>query len=144
MKIQIAQNSKISLDNILSIKNKLFYEYYKKNRKKISKNIPREYTWGTCLNTLLLSLQKLILEKEGGVVINDIGYFCYIMLPKKSRRLSFIKSKYIYKPHFFGFENFKFWTFQSAFDISINRHNSTGNKKRELHYSLFNNLKIRL
>ena len=134
-----------NLKDILDVNSKLFYEHYKTVRKQPTKTIVRQYTWGTCVNTLFKSITELIAEKEGGVIVNDFGYFCYIMIPKKTRRGAHIKATFDYRPYFFGSGHFKWWNFEGNFTFFIKEPRRFGNKKkRELNYTIFNKLKIRL
>lgn len=135
------KNKDNALYNTLDIINTKFYQEYRKNRKKVSKKVCDEYKWGTCINTIFKSIEELLVEKEGGVVINDIGYFAYVMMPKKIRHPLTKKTRFNYSPYFFGFGNFKKWTMEGSFSYKTVL---SGNlKKRELHYTLFNNLKIK-
>jgi hypothetical protein len=139
------KDKEVKLRNILDITDSYFYEDYKKNRKNLSKNVCRETFWITCINTISKSIQTLMLEKEGGVILNDIGYFSYLMMPKKVRRINSFKSKFVYEPYFFGLGIFKDWTMEGTFPFKIRTPKSSNNlKKRELHYTLFNNIKIKL
>lgn len=137
--------NKNDLQDILDVRSKTIYEYYKANRKKTSPTLPKHESWATCANMLLKSIGNLLVEKEGGVMVNDVGYFAYIMIPKKTRTGFIKKSKFIYKPYFFGFGDFKDWTLQDTFIFNIKNPNRINQeKKRELHYTLFNNLKIKI
>jgi hypothetical protein len=131
--------------DILDVNSKIFYEHYKKTRKEPTEAVCRQYKWGTCLNTLFKSIAQLMVEKDGGVIVNNLGYFCYIMIPKKTRRGTPIKAKFDYRPYFFGSGHFKWWTFDRRFTFFIKDPRRFGNKKkRELNFTIFNKLKIRL
>lgn len=96
------------IDDFISLKDKEFYEYYKKNRKKVSKGVERYGDWTRAVARIMLSIRELIIKTEGGVYIENLGYFAVFRTHKKTSKKkkngnisTFIKS-YRYYPYFFG------------------------------------------
>lgn len=96
------------IDDFISLKDREFYGYYKKNRICISKGVERYADWTRAVARIMRSIGELIVTTEGGVYIENWGYFAifktYKKTDKKVKNLSitsYIKD-YRYYPYFFG------------------------------------------
>lgn len=102
------RTNKVKIDDFISLKDKEFYEYYKKNRKKVSKGIERYTDWSRAVGRILVSIRNLLIESEGGVYVENLGYFAVFKTYRKtdkSRKDGTIDSlikNYRYYPYFFG------------------------------------------
>lgn len=98
----------IEIDDFISLKDREFYEYYKKNRKSVSKGVERYADWSRAVARLMLSIKDLMIETEGGVFVEKLGYFAIFKTYKKTDKkkkngsLSTYIKDYRYYPYFFG------------------------------------------
>lgn len=97
------------------------YEFYRQNRRRVSPGINEYNLYKKTVRGLFAELARMISSAQGGVYITDLGYFCYIALPKKKRRgrgssiLQRFEKKAVFTPYFFPDENFKEFTMHGAF-----------------------------
>lgn len=138
----------------ISLKDREFYNYYKKNRKKTAKGIYQFEHFEKAVGGLMLALHELIVESEGGVFIENLGYFAVFETLKKTVRYnmydsslkSFIPAKRYY-PYFFGDVSnttFKNWTMNKTFSYFLVlkvRNQIKAGKKYKLFYSAVKKLK---
>lgn len=139
--------------DFISLKDREFYDYYKKNRKSPSLGVYQFSQFEKVVGGLMMSLRKLILEKEGGVFIEGLGYFAVFRTHKKTRKknsysntLQSLLPQYRWYPVFFGdigSPTFRHWTMSKAFVPELNRlikERISKGKKYKLYYSLLKNI----
>ena len=92
-----------------------FYEFYKKERKKVALAIDQYNYFVKAVNGLLLMIIRTAVYTKGGVHIKGLGYFCHVRTKRKRRDpieknpLIKFKKKYRYKLHFIPDEDLKEW-----------------------------------
>lgn len=122
-----------------------FYDYYIKNRKKYVKTFCRYAYWRKAIGSILLEIQREMVDNEGGVYISGFGYFAhYMAIDKKRVRFKKIvdfskvrkKRTYRYFPHFYPDEDFKFWEMDMNTRLAKDKINFKQGKKYKLHFEL--------
>ncbi len=63
--------------------NREFYDYYKENRTHQALAIDQYKYFVKAIGGLIITIKKLIQEKEGGVYIEGFGYFCIVKAKKR-------------------------------------------------------------
>ena len=99
------------------------YEFYRQNRRRCSVGINEYNLYKKTVNGLFAELSRMIPSVQGGVYITDLGYFCYIVNPKKmigsgkkiGSIISRLKKRTLFTPYFFPDEPFKEFTMHGAF-----------------------------
>lgn len=116
------------------------YDFYKKNRKTISKTIDQYNYFKKAVEGVIRTLIDLFLENEEGVCIRDLGYFCMVKTKNKKKiknpsSTSILKKyikRYVYKPYMFPDVMYENWSMEYGFSKNINvkiKRNSTKNYK---------------
>ena len=103
-----------------SIMDREVYEFYRENRKKVAKGINDFNLFKKAVGGYFSLVKQVMEESEGGVYLNNIGYFCYVISTKKKKPTrSNITSiilrntkRYIYFP--FIFTDFGDFSFREA------------------------------
>lgn len=118
------------------------YDFYKKNRKTISKTIDQYNYFRKAVEGIIITLTELFLENEQGVCIKDLGYFCMIRTKNKKRiknpsSTSILKKytrRYVYKPYMFSDIMYDNWTMEHTFSKQLHiKLKQNTNKKYEIH-----------
>lgn len=132
--------NKDSFFNYTSLLDREVYDFYRENRYRAANGINDYNLYKKAVGGLFELLRKMVMESEGGVYIENLGYFCYIISNKKSRkRITEIKNiplrekykkKYTYFPYFFPDENLEDFTASKTLKLL----NTT--KKRKLHFDI--------
>ncbi len=116
---ELEVSSDLSLKDTLSLLSWESYNYYKNNRKEFSPNVRTKRAWEVVCNTLFKSIQKLIIQKEGGVYLKKIGYFAMVKHPKKVLHYERHKKMVKHHPFFFGEGAFQDWNFDKKFTRAL-------------------------
>lgn len=66
--------------------NREFYDFYRANRKKISKSIDQYNYFVKAINGILEIVYNNILENENGVYLEGLGYFCFLTRGKRRKK----------------------------------------------------------
>lgn len=146
-------NRDSQITDFISLKDREFYEYYKKNRKKVCTGIYQYNDFKKAVGSLMTSLSTLIKEKEGGVYIEKLGYFAVFKTPIKTKKVDLFDTslkglirQHRWYPYFFGdIDNpaFKHWTMSKAFLPYLNstiKVKIKKGKKYKLYYSVLKTL----
>jgi hypothetical protein len=146
-------NSDSEITDFISLKDREFYDYYKKNRKKTCKSIYQYNDFKKSVGSLMSSLRYLIQEKEGGVYIQNLGYFTVFKTPVKTKKVNIFDSslkgllkQYRWYPYFFGdMDNNTFipWSMSKTFLPLLNSQIQSKikkGKKYKLYYSTLKTL----
>jgi hypothetical protein len=110
--------------NETSLLDREVYDFYRDNRRHVAKGINDYNLFKKAVGGLLTVIKEMMIEGEGGVHIDGIGYFCFLKNTKKVRRRGRIKSLikkykkvYTYTPYFFPDIELEGWTFSDTFDM---------------------------
>lgn len=124
-----------------------FYDFYIANRRKYVKTFCRYAYWKKAIKSILLEIQREMIENDGGVYIKGFGYFAhYIAIDKKRvrhKKIRFFsqvrnKKTYRYFPHFYPDDDFKLWTMENQIltqKVKKKKYFKQG-KKYKLHFEL--------
>jgi hypothetical protein len=69
------------------------YDYYRKNRKKVAKEIDQYKLWVKAVNGILCCLKELVRESENGVYIEGFGYIFAEDNIRYRHRISILKKE---------------------------------------------------
>jgi hypothetical protein len=118
------------------------YDYYRANRKKTAVGINEYRLYVKAINGLFAELGRMIAAAQGGVYIEELGYFCHVVEPTKRVKkgvkktlLSKYNKHHHYFPYFFPDKDFKDFTMSGAFYDYIYRRKSK-DEKYLLHFDL--------
>lgn len=117
----------------IDITGREFYDFYRENRRRAVPWLKDHTLFRRTIGAMIREIADMMIEADGGVYLEGLGYFGVIMSPKKSRkRLSIfntfknnyesIKKKYRYSPYFFGDidrRNFRDWSMSSSFNLQF-------------------------
>lgn len=121
------------------------YEYYKENRKYVSKTIDQYNYFKKAVEGLLRVIKKHFLDNEEGVCIRDLGYLGMVRTKEKVKtknpsKVSLLKKhskRYKYKPILFIDIMYENWHMEFAFSpIVYEKLNKNKGKKYKLHKTL--------
>jgi len=62
------------------------YEYFRKNRKFNIKAIDQYNYYKKAVEGLFFTIREILSESQGGVYIEGLGYFCFVIYPKKMKK----------------------------------------------------------
>lgn len=62
------------------------YEYFKKNRKFTIKAIDQYNYYRKAIEGIFMTLTDMIEDSQGGVYLEGIGYFCFVIYPTKMKK----------------------------------------------------------
>lgn len=118
------------------------YEYYKNNRKYVSKTIDQYNYFKKAVEGLTKVIKECFLENEEGVCIRDLGYLGMVKTKEKVKTrnpltTSLLKKhnkRYIYKPILFTDVMYENWHMEFAF--SHNVYDSLLRNKKSKSYKL--------
>lgn len=117
------------------------YDYYRKNRRYISKTVDQYNYFVKAVNGLFETLSAMIVESEGGVYIEGFGYFCVIKRKnKRQRRAKSLLLRKVridsYYPYFFPEGVFQEWTMDRTFHANFRDNIWAQKNKWKIHFDL--------
>lgn len=92
-----------------------FYDYYRQNRKRQAKGINQYKLFIKAFNGMMITLNKISSETEGGIHIDKLGYFCRVktkhkmIKPMEKSLLKKYEKSYGYSYEFLPDNWFKDW-----------------------------------
>lgn len=132
--------SKDKFLNYTSLLDREVYDFYRENRYRTADGINDYNLYKKAVGGLFELLGRMIKESEGGVYIENLGYFCYIIDYKKTKKIvteiknlplrERYKKKYKYFPYFFPDDSLEDFTASKTLTLF----NTT--KKRKLHFDI--------
>lgn len=121
------------------------YDYYRAKRKRVCGDIKEYREFVLAVNGLFMELTKMIYSNDGGVYIEGLGYFCYLVKPKKVKErgkrqidkslMNRFQKVHRYYPYFFPDKDFKDYTMSGAFTNAFTRFKDLDNPYK-LHFNL--------
>jgi len=133
----------------LDLSDRIVYDYYREHRHKCVKGLNQYDLFKKAVDGIFCLISQMIVDSEGGVYIEGLGYFCNIKKEKKAkimnRTLSRIqKAKKIdkYKPHFFPDKELEDWTMERMFSFRLTANIQRNNKPRKLHFDICESVRI--
>lgn len=134
------ESNRLSFLNYVSLQDREVYEFYKAHRYRVAPGINDFNLFKKAVAGFFELMANYIKESEGGVYIENLGYFCYIISPKKklpvkikNTNLSLLeryKKLYNYSPYFFPDEQL------SNFTASRTLIFLPTTKKKKLHFDI--------
>jgi len=125
-----------------------FYEFYRTHRRKPSKVIDQYNYWKKAICAILEIVRDQMIEKEGGVYLEGLGYFVNCIIPgrkykmkKKVFKLSDKVMKYKYFPNFFPDEHLKEYLMYGTFTECEKKERENRDLKYTLHFYLVKAIK---
>ncbi len=101
-----------NFQKICSLLDREAYDFYRTNRKEVAQGLNDFNLYKKAVSGLFMLMNRMIEESEGGVYIDNLGYFCYVVYPQKSKFFKNYKSVilrnkryYVYQKSFFPDEN---------------------------------------
>ena len=104
-----------------------FYDFYRKNRRKVAKGINQYNLFEKVADGLLRELKKLTILSEGGVHLKYFGYFCYIKYKNKYNNrfeknpLKKFKKQNTFHIWFYPEEELRDWYLDSSNNTCLNK-----------------------
>ena len=141
-------------DDAIDIQGREFYDYYRKHRKKSVPWLKDHTLFKRAIGAMFEVISDKLVEVDGGVYLEGIGYFGVLMSPKKKKKAmsvfnpnkndySAIKKQYKYTPYFFGnigYGYFKDWTMSMSFDAHYLKRIRKSKVKYKLYYTALQQL----
>jgi len=121
-----------SVGGSVSVTSREAYDYYRKNRKRTAKGLLTYERYTKSVGAMFTEIRNMMLEAEAGVHLEGLGYFCFIMNPRKTRKklpscsphktdFEYLKKKHKYYPYFFGYQVYSVkWSMSMAFKTTFN------------------------
>jgi hypothetical protein len=122
------ESSKDSFVNSLSLLEREVYDFYRENRRRTAPGINDFNLFKKAVSGFFQLMKRYMEESEGGVYIEDFGYFCYIINTHKTNvrglwinqipLMHRYKKHYKYLPYFFPSEHLEGYTASSTLKLS--------------------------
>ena len=139
---------KENFTNSLSIDSREAYEFYRQKRKRTAEGINEYNLYKKAVSGLFNVIYNMMVESEGGVYIDGIGYFCNIAYPnmwkdgKGKSLFQKIKKYQYYFPYFVPDVELKGWTLSDAFEEKLERKLNAQSIEYKLHFDLVDTIRI--
>jgi hypothetical protein len=126
------------------------YDFYREKRKKVAPGINEYNLYKKAIEGLFTVVKDMMVESEGGVYLEGLGYLCMIAYPKEWKRGN-IKSKSLFQklkkqqyyfPYFIPDVELKGWTMSDAFEEKLERKANAQDIKYKLHFDLVDTLRL--
>lgn len=125
------------------------YEFYKENRKKVANGLNDYNLFKKAVSGLMLVIRDMMVQGQGGVYIEGLGYFCNVMYPKKykmrGKDIPFfrrIEKQQYFFPYFFPDFEMTDWTFSDMFEIHAHDKSNITRRDYKLHFDLCQTVRI--
>jgi len=121
------------------------YDFFKKNRKRKCKGINQYNLFVKAVSGIFYEIKRQLVNSEGGVYIEGVGYFCNILSKPKVRKirspkkLADFKKDHYYFPVFFPIDRFKMWSMDYTFSFHTEKA-IRWNKRYKCHLSIIKSL----
>jgi len=129
--METRKTNQLSVGGGISVTSRDAYNHYRKNRKRTAKALLTYERYTKSVGAMFTEIKNMMLEADAGVHLEGLGYFCFIMNPKKTRKklpkcsphkndFEYLKKKHRYYPYFFGYQTYSVkWTMSMAFRITF-------------------------
>lgn len=139
-----------NFENCKSLISREAYNFYKQKRKSVAEGINEYNLYKKAISGIFNIIGDMMVESEGGVYIEGIGYFCNIAYPKewkagniRSKSLFQKLKKYqYYFPYFIPDVELKGWTMSDSFEDKIERKLNKQEIKYKLHFDLVDTIRV--
>lgn len=122
------------------------YDYYRKNRKKPSETIDQYNYFVKAVKGIFWVIKELMLESEGGIYIDGLGYFCNLQngdrmvdINRMYKTVSLVnryQRKKRYLPYFQPYSNFEGWTMDGTFSKELRRKLNNRKHQYKVHFDI--------
>lgn len=136
--------------NSISLSSRQAYEFYREKRKRTVKGIDDYQTYQKAISGLFNVVGSMMVESEGGVYLEGLGYFCNIAYPNqwkdgqgKSLFQKLRKYQY-YFPYFIPDYELRGYTMSDAFEDKLERKLNAQTIKYKLHFDLVDTMRLAL
>ncbi len=144
----MAKELKNNFTNYQSLTSREAYDFYRQKRKNIAPGIDEYNLYKKAVSGMFNVIKDMMVESEGGVYIEGLGYFCNIAYPnewktgKGKSLFQKIKKYQYYFPYFIPDVELKGWTLSDAFEEKLERKLNSQEIKYKLHFDLVESMRI--
>ncbi len=144
----MAKELKDNFTNYQTLTSREAYDFYREKRKKVAPGINEYNLYKKAVEGLFIVVKDMMVESEGGVYIDGLGYFCNIAYPNKWKDgkgkslFQKIKKYQYYFPYFVPDVELKGWTISDAFEEKLERKLNAQDIKYKLHFDLVDTIRI--
>ncbi len=136
--------------NFQSLTSREAYDFYRERRNKCVAGINEYNLYKKAIEGLFIVLKDMMVESEGGVYIEGLGYLCMVAYPKeyksnntKGKSLFQKLRKYqYYFPYFIPDVELRGWTLSDAFEDKLIRKANAQDIRYKLHFDIVDTVRI--
>lgn len=140
---------KKNFTNYQSLTSREAYEFYREKRKKVAPGINDYNLYKKSIEGLFTVIKDMMVESEGGVYLDGLGYLCMIAYPKeykssgkKTSLFQRVKKYQYYFPYLITDFELKDWTMSDSFEDKLERKANAQEIKYKLHFDLVDTMRI--
>jgi hypothetical protein len=145
----MSKELKKNFPNCQTLTSREAYDFYRLKRKKVAIGINDYNLYKKAIEGLFIVIKDMMVESEGGVYVDGLGYLCNIAYPKewksgskKGSLFQRIKKYQYYFPYLIPDIELKDWSMSDSFEDKLERKLNLQDIKYKLHFDIVKTIRV--